>query len=449
MAKKEIKIACKGADLLPIDKLIDFQGELKKITPENMQKLKNNIIKNNFSAPILIWKKSDKSKAYILDGHSRVKALLELQKEGYKIPAKLPVDYIKAINKKEAKEKLLGIASQYGIITEAGLMDFINEADLDIDSLIATIEIPDIDIVFPEEETIDDDEIPEKVKTITKMGDLWELGEHRVLCGDSTDAEQVKKLMAKREAKILFTSPPYSDMRSYGGNKDISINYIIKFIPAFRRYIKYQVINLGIQRKNGEIHEYWQQYIKEAKQCGYKLISWNIWNRAEQGGSVGAITGLFPIEHEWIFIFGYKANKNDFNKIIKNKHAGEFRSGGDRQADGSLINKHRYINKYRRMGTVQTISFERNLLNKRSHVAVFPIKLPTEYIKAMTDVNDSIIDSFIGSGSTLIACEKINRICYGMEIEPHYCDVIVQRYKDWCTKNNRTIKIKRNGKNYK
>ena len=74
---------------------------------------------------------------------------------------------------------------------------------------MATIEIPDIDIMLPAEETIDDDEIPEKVKTITKMGDLWELNRHRVLCGDSTKTEQVKRLMAKNRADMVFTDPPY------------------------------------------------------------------------------------------------------------------------------------------------------------------------------------------------------------------------------------------------
>jgi len=79
--------------------------------------------------------KTAKSKAYILDGHSRVKALLELKKEGHKIPSKLPVDYIRAATKKEAKEKLLGIASQYGQVTDAGFMDFINEANINISDL--------------------------------------------------------------------------------------------------------------------------------------------------------------------------------------------------------------------------------------------------------------------------------------------------------------------------
>jgi len=79
---------------------------------------------------------------------------------------------------------------------------------------------------------------------------------------------------------------------------------------------------------------------------------------------------------------------------------------------------------------------------------VHPTQKPVELcLRAIKNSNpQNVLDLYVGSGSTLIACEKTNRICYGVEVDEHYCDVIVQRYKDWCTKNNREIKIKLNGK---
>jgi len=416
---KEIKIACKGAGLLPINKLIDFQGDLKKITPENMQKLKNNIIKNNFSAPIFIWKKSDKSKAYILDGHSRVKALLELQKEGYKIPAKLPIDYIKADNKKEAKEKLLGIASQYGIITEAGLMDFINEADLDIESLIDTIEIPDIDIVFPEEETIDDDEIPEKVKTITKMGDLWELNGHRVLCGDSTDIEQVNRLVNNNKINMAVNDPPYGinivKIGKIGGDKSFG-KTTGKRTSGYVGADSICKANIYKKIKNDDsIETALKAYIICKELNIKKIILW--------GGNY----------------YAHKLKPASCWIIWDKETAGTF---GDGEIAWTNIKRSIGICRHKWSGMIKASEHG----NKRIHPTQKPIAL-YEWIFEKYGCKDIIIlDLFLGSGSTLIACEKTDRICYGMEIEPQYCDVIVQRYKDWCVKNERKIKIKLNGK---
>ena len=147
---KEIKVACQGADLLSIEDLKDFQGKLKKISKENLQKLKNNIVKYDFSAPVFIWKTKNGTN-YVEDGHQRIRALYALQKEGYKIPKKLPVAYIFAKTRKEAKEKLLGIASGFGKPTVKGLELFIDDADIDLGNTGKDLELPDIKISFPVE----------------------------------------------------------------------------------------------------------------------------------------------------------------------------------------------------------------------------------------------------------------------------------------------------------
>lgn len=117
----EIKINCKGADTLPIAELKDFQGELKTITPENLDKLKRSIKKHGFTAPIFVW--DNNGVKNILDGHQRLKALVDMQGEGAHVP-ELPVVYIYADNEKDAKEKLLYITSQYGDFTTEGYKEF-------------------------------------------------------------------------------------------------------------------------------------------------------------------------------------------------------------------------------------------------------------------------------------------------------------------------------------
>ena len=360
-----------------------------------------------------------------MDATQRYHALKQLEKEGYEIP-EIPYIEIEAKDRKDAAEKLLQITSRYGEINSD--TTFFEDFNIDL-SFINDIEIPELDIKLEElESEIVEDEVPEPpIEPLSKTGDLWLCGKNRILCGDATKEADIVKLMDGKKANLLFTSPPYPDMRDYGGN-DLSIELLIHFIPSFQSYIKYMIINLGIKRENDEIIEYWSDYIEKAKECGYKFLSWNVWNRSGAGGSVGAITALFPIEHEWIFVFGKNFNKDNFNKTKKNKHAKEHRTGGDRQKDGSLISKSRIINEFSRIGTVQNIDFERNLENKRSHPAVFPVKLPSEYINAITQENDIVVDCFLGSGTTLIAAHQTGRICYGCEIDPHYIDVILDRY---------------------
>ncbi len=124
---KIIKITYKSADSKSIEDLIPFQEDIKKVSNENLMKLKKSILKYGFSAPIFIWK--NKEEHNIIDGHGRLKALLDLKNDGYNIPL-IPVDYIEARTKKEAKEKLLRITSQYGEFNISKLDLFSKTLDL-------------------------------------------------------------------------------------------------------------------------------------------------------------------------------------------------------------------------------------------------------------------------------------------------------------------------------
>lgn len=124
---KEIKVACKGAGVLDIAQIVDFQGNLKRRGIEDIEKLKTSILKYGFSFPFFIWVNNGIN--YCFDGHGRLMALKELRKEGYSVP-ELPVVYVEAKDEAEAKQKLLRLNSQYGQMTLESVLDFAKGLDL-------------------------------------------------------------------------------------------------------------------------------------------------------------------------------------------------------------------------------------------------------------------------------------------------------------------------------
>jgi DNA modification methylase len=255
------------------------------------------------------------------------------------------------------------------------------------------------------------------------------------MCGDSTSIGAVEKLMNGENAEISFTSPPYADQREYGGGKELSTKHLAKFISTAKTRVKYFIVNLGYSRQDGEVNTYWDDYIAEAKSVGLKMLSWNIWDRAS-AFSIGQQTAMFPIEHEWIFVLGETTKK--LSPTIPNKHAGVSPVVTNRESDGSLSKASVYsIRSHRELGTVIRLGVDRD--RSVDHPAKFPVCLPEEYIEAMTSEKEIIYEPFGGSGSTLIACEKTNRKCFMMELDPHYCDVIITRWENFTGK--KAVKI--------
>lgn len=281
--------------------------------------------------------------------------------------------------------------------------------------------------VADKEGLTDPDEIPETPKeSPVCRGELFRLGSHRLLCGDSTSITDVERLMNGEKAEICFTSPPYSDQRDYRGEIDLSIDKIKQFIRTCFSKCSFLVVNLGYSRKDGEVDQYWNDYIQEAKDCKLKLLSWNVWNKKECG-SIGNQTAMFGISHEWIFVFGNAPKV--LNKTVENKYGGDFSNhNSTRQKDGTVKKgKDRTIGSHSQLKTIYECSAQK-ARDGIDHPARFPVELPVGYIEAMTNENEIVYEPFSGSGTTLIACEKTNRRCFGMEIDPHYCSVILDRW---------------------
>ena len=292
----------------------------------------------------------------------------------------------------------------------------------------------------PDPEQIEEDNPQESMFDLTagtKPGDMFQLGIHKLLCGSSTSVEDVARLMGEDHAELLFTSPPYSDMREYRGEKNLDPTFLANFIRCYAPYVSYQAVNLGLQMKDQEIYPYWNDYIDVAHMAGLKLLAWNVWDKL-MCGSIGMQKYFVPCRHEWIFVFGkerkelrltWPKEQNSINKKHKRRV---------RQPDGTtkFSTTGDTSQPYKKMESVLDLDFcsmtkmyaELGEI-RGEHPATFPVNFPSEYIKAFTNQLDVVAEPFGGSGTTLIACQELNRKCRIMELDPHYCDIIIARWE--------------------
>jgi len=178
---KTLKITCKGYATIELDKIHPMQGQLKELSEQNFQKLKNQILKHGFSAPFFIWQNADGVKM-ITDGHQRYRVLTVLREEGYTIPP-LPYVEIEAKNEKEAAEKLLSFVSQYGKTTNDGLYEFMHEFELDKD-VFNNLEIPELNLEaftegYVEDEPKESQPPAEKITQCPTCGEQFNANNHK------------------------------------------------------------------------------------------------------------------------------------------------------------------------------------------------------------------------------------------------------------------------------
>jgi DNA modification methylase len=399
---KEIKITCKAADGMALDELYEFQGELKTISDDELEKLKKSIVKYGFSFPIFVWKSK------VLDGHQRLKAVKQLVFDGYKIKGnKLPVVRIEAKNEKEAAEKLLLINSRYAKIDEGGFQVFTSEFDLDLNEMTELIELPEIDFSFGDDEDYqgltDPDEVPEVEETpVSKTGDIWLLGDHRLMCGDSTEEDDVKKLMNGEKADMVFTDPPYGI--------DLDTDYK-KSYNNFTEKIKISNNFKKIQNDNKNFDAFFiLDYFKDVKEIflwgannyidtieNYKNGSWICWDKKN-------IQELYNVKSS-DFELAWSKNRHKYTmfKITWNGMIGH-----DKKLDGK----------------------------SKIHPTQKSVKLFIEiFNKSWCKDLNLIVDLYSGSGTTIIAAEQTKRRCFAMEISPIYVQVSLQRWANFTGKD--------------
>jgi len=297
------------------------------------------------------------------------------------------------------------------------------------------------DFPVPELNTTErDDRVPERDQTnlmCVSHGDVWAMGDHRLLCWDSTDPVMTETFMKGVVPELMFTSPPYADMRDYKQDDGMDLDPIylarVLDIPC-----DLYAVNLGIKRTKSAVTPYWDKYINHAAESGLKLLSWNVWDKGN-AGSVSANTAMFPIYHEWILIFG--KGKYKVRKTHKAKDAGRQKHGEVREPDGKTTKRKSYtVGKHKKMGTVLQCQAATDHADKHgNHPARFPVQLPQEYIEATVSKGGVVLDPFLGSGSTMIACEKTGRSCLGIEISPEYMSEAIERWEEFTGK--KAVKI--------
>lgn len=414
---------------IEIEKLIPYEFNNKIHDETQVNRIANSIKEFWFLQPLVI----DKDNILIV-WHWRLEWAKKLWLE--------TVPCVRAENLTEAQIKKYRILdnklneSEYNLANlkaEVDSLDDFNIWDLEIsvDELFPELETPEFDDFYSEElwETTED-EVPDVKKTaIVQKWDIFQIWKHRLMCWSSTDCVDVWDLLWDETAKLLFTSPPYSDMREYNWNKDLSVANIVKFIEAYSPYCDYQCVNLWIQRKDWEVFEYRNEYIAEARSVWYKLLSRNVRDKMNVW-SIWQQTAMFPIRHERIFVFWKEALElnRSVEKLQKNL-VWKTQKASRRNADWTMSSytKHYSDSEYKKMESVIQCVSERWEIRKE-HPAVFPVELPWEYIKAMTKENEIVVEPFWWSWSTLIACEQLNRYCRIMELDERYCEVILRRF---------------------
>ena len=329
---------------------------------------------------------------------------------------------------------------------EAALAQQLAALQIDDEELanIAGFTDAEIEAMILDGKEIEEDEVPEPpADPITKTGDLWLLGTHRVLCGDSTKAEDLERLMAGAKADLCFTSPPYGQQRDYteeGKAKVADWDGLMRgvFANLPMTHEGQVLVNLGLIHREGEWIPYWDSWIEWMKEQRWRRFGWYVWDQGS--GLPGDWNGRLAPSHEFVFHFnreGVRPEKwveCDPSNVEIGKRATAKRESGKsvtsmRGKDGTVKsvstterNSHKIPDSVIRISRCATIDMARE-----NHPATFPIQFPAFGIQSWPG---TVYEPFCGSGTTLIAAEQLGRKCYGMEISPAYCDVIVKRWEN-------------------
>jgi hypothetical protein len=288
-----------------------------------------------------------------------------------------------------------------------------------------------------------EDEVPEvPVEAVTKPGDLWILGEHRVLCGDSTKEQDVKLLMNQSKADLCFTSPPYASQRDYdesSGFRPIRPDdYMQWWFPIQQNIAKHLTasasffLNIKEHCEDGQRHLYVKDLVTaHVRQWQWRFIDEFCWKRL---GPPGKWPNRFKSGWEPVFHFSRSLQIKFRPEAVAHESSDVFtyNAGNQRKRKtGSGFSTSDAGRRQTGMALPSNVieSSTREVPNGIAHSAAFPLSLPSFFIMAFTDASDSIYEPFCGSGTTLIAAEQLGRKCYGMEISPQYCDVIVKRWE--------------------
>lgn len=315
--------------------------------------------------------------------------------------------------------------------------------DGEIERLLETIESTDPTAGEndgePQDDADEDDVVPSG-PVISRPGDVWLLGEHRLACGDARDPGVVVALMGGEKAHLLFTSPPYANQRAYttGGVEDWDtlMQGVFGAAGAALRDDAQILVNLGLVHRDGEWQPYWDGWIEWMRTQGWRRFGWYVW---DQSVTVpGDWVGRLAPRHEFIFHFNREARKP--NKIVPCKYAGQdvhlradgSSAGGLRSKEGERsgwTHAGQPTQDFRIPDSVITVTRQRGPIGDGiDHPAVFPIGLPRFVMESYTDEGEIVFEPFCGSGTTILAAQRAGRVARAIELASEYVDVALRRW---------------------
>jgi DNA modification methylase len=379
----------------PISELIPYVNNPRK-NDKAVDAVASSIKNYGFRQPIVIDAKNE-----IIIGHTRLLAAKKLKMDS--VPCAIVDDL--------TPQQIKGLRIADNKVAEYSEWD-IDLLKIELDGLdeFTGFEIDELNMMFEEEKEITEDEVPEvEEEVITKLGDLYEIGEHRLLCGDSTDGEQVARLMNDKKADMVFTDPPYLITTQGGG-------VLQKHFKKTAERIK-NIVNFEPKKWLQTLPVYFNGNMNTFIFCNKDLI-------------------LDYLNYS-------KENNYNFNILVWCKKQVVPFTGGHHYSDIEYII---YLSKKPIFNNgLKGVEYRKYFVldNEKSkeHPTIKPVKIILNEIQIASNKNGIVSDCFMGSGTTMVACHQLNRKCYGMELEPKYCDVIIRRMINL----DPDITIKRNG----
>jgi len=394
---------------------------------KEVEDLKKSIDRFGFVEPVVV-NSAPERKNVIIGGHFRCKVAKDL---GIK---EIPVHYIKITDMKKEQELNLRLNKNLGHWDYDLLANFDEDLLLDVgfeeeelDKLFADLDPDEKDDAVPE--------IPEKAKT--KLGDIYQLGEHRLMCGDTTKKEDVAKLMDGKKADMVFTDPPYNV--NYKGQGKQTKNHIQNDNmkdDEFERFLTDSFANFkGAVKEGAGLYVFHSsstqsQFERCLAKTGLDVKNQLIWNKPSS--ALG--WGDYRWKHEPFFYCGVKGNKTQFYGDRTHSTVWDFQ-----KTDRQLLAWAQRMKRLEQQGKTTIWSMARDNINEYVHPTQKPVELIVYAIHNSSKSGDIVLDLFLGSGSTLIASEKTKRTCFGMELDPKYCDVIVQRWEEFTNQKARKL----------
>lgn len=389
------------------------------------QKLDRSIREFGFVEP-LVW---NQRTGNLVGGHQRLKVLIA---QGVK-----EVE-VSVVDLDLEREKALNVALNkvQGDWDSAKLEELLADLNgIGFDLTLTGFDMDEINEILKLDDELEDDFDEEKaleeiVEPVAKLGDIWALGEHRLICGDSTDWATFERLIGGKTAALAVTSPPYGVGKSYE-KKGIepwfeTIRPVINNICKVAKVVCWQLGDL--YSTGGQFIEPTHAYsIQMFMEQGFRPIWIRIWKKQGMNFGVGPyhLVSNKPVQqYEYIGAF----------EDERAEDAGEEPDFSESSFITAFAQKnYRFVkrltqNERKKWGYAGIWEINTVKANKE-HPAMFPVELPWRCIKMHSDPGDIILEPFSGSGTTLIAAHKAERKCYGVELDPKYVDVAVKRYE--------------------